>query len=187
MNRNHHDKEAFDDFYREHAVTAFAIARRRLPAHVAEEVVAEAFFLAWKKGAYQYEYQRARAWLLTVIYNLYRNVARKTSHEYVSEPSELQVVGEMRDPGGNNATEQTDLVNELDDPQYDYAWAALSAPDREVLALTYHDELRSEEIEVILGISSIALRTRLSRARSRFRSHYEKLSHANSLTQVEKP
>jgi predicted DNA-binding protein (UPF0251 family) len=48
------------------------------------------------------------------------------------------------------------------------AFAALSAPDREVLSLLAWEGLTREELSVALGVSRAAVRLRLHRARRRF-------------------
>lgn len=182
MNSTPHDKDAFDVFYTRNAAVALSVARRRLPAHLAEDVVAEAFVLAWSKGAYRYEQQRARAWLLTAVYNLYRNTLRKSAKEIASEPAVLSAFQESQVQG--SAADHPDA--RYDNEHYDHAWAELTASDREILTLAYHDQLVSADLESIFGITSLAVRTRLSRARARFRKHYEKTSQADAETQLEK-
>jgi RNA polymerase sigma-70 factor, ECF subfamily len=72
----------------------------------------------------------------------------------------------------------TDAFNDLGVPASDLidlnaAFAALSPDDRAVLALSALEGLSGDEIAIRLGIRSGAVRTRLHRARERFRRLYE--------------
>lgn len=190
MNQKSSEKEAFDSFYAANASIALSIARRRLPANIAEEIVAEAFVLAWTKKTFELEHQRARAWLLTTVYNLYRNVARKTAREVSAEPETVQLLEQDVSTRGSatfSGQATSNSPTEFENERYDRAWSALSESDREILQLAYHDDLSSSDIEAITGATARAVRTRLSRARSRFRDHYEKLSPTQSLTRLEMP
>lgn len=167
MKRDPFEESAFESFYARDARVALALARRRVGPEVAEELVAEAFLVAWRKGIHALEPEHARAWLLTTVYNLHRNLARKSSKETPVGPEGLQLI---QDSSGQQNS------REFSSDPYDRAWSELSESDREILTLAYHDDLASSDIESILGVTPRAARTRLSRARSRFKAHFLRFS-----------
>ena len=59
----------------------------------------------------------------------------------------------------------------------------LKGPDQEVLALVYWDELSYPNAAEALGIAEGALRTRLTRARGRFKELLERAEDTISATQ----
>ncbi|WP_240917873.1 sigma factor-like helix-turn-helix DNA-binding protein [Phycicoccus sp. HDW14] len=71
------------------------------------------------------------------------------------------------------------------------AWPRLTAADQEVLALAYWDDLSSPGAAAVLGISPVAFRLRLTRARRALRRHLELVESAvtrsSALTEGSRP
>lgn len=151
------------------------IERRVHPTH-AEDIASEVFLVAWRRlDDIPAGHDDARAWLfgvarLTLLAGLrgeQRRVAlgvRVLAHErLVTRP-----VGDL-DP---------DLVAQrLDLAQ---AWTRLSAVHQEALALSVWDGLDAPRAARVLGISPVAYRLRLSRARKALRAHADALPQAST-------
>lgn len=140
------------------------VQRRAHPSH-AEDVVAEAFLVMWRR--FDEVPQRpgdARAWVFGVARNLLLNTQR----------------GETRRRGlGVQLADATPAVPR-DDPHLDLvvsridlarAWTRLSAVHQEALALSAFDGLTASEAAAVIGTSPVAYRLRLSRARRALRAH----------------
>lgn len=151
----------FTQFYEAHLNAAFSAAARRVGPTAAEDIVAEAFTLAWQKDAASLEFQRGRAWLLTTVFNLCRNEVRAEQRARLHK----QTLGEQLDRLPQQLSPDTP-------PAFDAAWNEASDADRELLGLVYHDDLSVADAANALGISEQAARTRLSRARSRLRTQF---------------
>lgn len=149
------DHERLSDLFIAHSADLFAYARRRgaTPAD-AEEVVAEAFAVAWRRlddlprGA-------ERGWLFgiarRVLANQRRGAARRARHT-------ARLTGNPA-AGSTTAGLDGELRGVLD---------ALRPADRELLELAAWEEMGPTELGVVLGITANAAAIRLHRARRRF-------------------
>jgi len=153
--RSTDDHERLSDLFAAHSADLFAYARRRgaTPAD-AEEVVSDAFVVAWRRlddlpqGA-------ARGLLFAiarrVLANQRRGAARRARHAATLSG----------DPAARSTPAGLDgeLRRVLD---------ALRPADRELLELAAWEEMGPMELGVVLGISANAAAIRLHRARRRF-------------------
>jgi RNA polymerase sigma-70 factor (ECF subfamily) len=151
----------FSRLYRENArqVLAYAL-RRTASAEDAADVVAETFVVAWRRLAEVPIGDGERLWLFAVarrvLANHHRAVERRTAlGERLAETLRTELATSA--PSGGGA------------PEVLRAMSRLSADDRELLLLVSWDELSPREAAAVLGISSIAARSRLHRARRRLR------------------
>jgi len=141
--------------------------RRRDPAH-AEDVTAEAFLTAWRRfEELPGSPGDARAWLFGIARNVLLNERRGSSRRQalgvrLAQPS-VATPGESDDDLGAVAV-RLDLAR---------AWTLLTETHQEVLALAVFDDLSAPEGAAVLGISPVAFRLRLSRARRTLRLHLE--------------
>jgi RNA polymerase sigma-70 factor, ECF subfamily len=150
----------FGALYRDHAraVLAYAV-RRAATADDAADVVAEAFLVAWRRGADVPSGDAARLWLY--------GVARRTlANQRRGERRRTRLAARMR------AEMPAVLAAALPSPtaadhEVLTAIAALRESDREVLLLSAWEQLSPAEIAEVLGISPLAVRSRLHRARRR--------------------
>lgn len=101
-----------------------------------------------------------RAWLLTVARREYIDYRRAQ----VFDLSRFLAWGRQPDPMSAAGSLRQDI---------EVALQQLSDADREVLLLVAVDELAPKEAAHVLGITPVALRQRLSRARQRFASALE--------------
>jgi RNA polymerase sigma-70 factor, ECF subfamily len=136
---------------------------RRVPPSQAEDVVADVFVVVWRRlRDMPPARSEARAWIFgiarLVILNTTRGDRRRAALEIrLVDPTVLSpLVG--TDP--EVVARRVDLGR---------AWPRLAASDQEALALAYWEHLSSPEAAAILGISPVAFRLRLTRARRHLR------------------
>jgi DNA-directed RNA polymerase specialized sigma24 family protein len=137
-----------------HASAVYRYARSRLPAAEAEDVVAEVFAVAWRKGELP---DNPRAWLLGVARRVMANQVR-------AQQRRIALVERVRAhpvPAGQDGAR---LVGELDELRRAMAAAELSTP----------------EVAQVLGCTTATAATRVHRARRRLRAAYEQLTEEGS-------
>jgi RNA polymerase sigma factor (sigma-70 family) len=153
----HFDRQSAEARFREvfshlGAVTAYA---RRRGSKDPDGVAAEAMTIAWRRLA-DVPADDPLPWLLRTARNLVLAEARRTARPLPwREPEHL-------DP----------LPLELD-PALERALAALSHLDREALLLVAWEDLTPGQAAKVLGISPVAFRVRLLRARRRLQAGLE--------------
>ena len=154
-----------ETLYKGHADRVLRYAQRRVPAHDAEEVVAQTFLVAWRP-AHDIPQDDPLPWLFGIARNVIRNLQRSDRRQ-----TRLAArIATLRSEG-DEAREQQELPDELRD-----ALASLSPDDREVLLLIAWDELDQTQAAAAMGWSKTNFRLRLHRARKRLR---QRLSNSN--------
>lgn len=150
--------DQFPDFYRKHYRLILTVAQQRLGTTAdAEDVTAEVFRVAWVRhddGA-----PLTLPWLYTTLRNLIGNEYRRQGRlgSFVSDAGPILTGDDSFGPATDDAIEVRRALRRL------------SNADRELLYMAYWEELSRAEIASILGISAIAVRIRLMRAREQFR------------------
>lgn len=138
------------------------VERRTQPSQ-AEDVVADAYLVAWRRLAdLPVDLGDARAWLF--------GVARRTMMQQVrgeQRRNALAVRIAKVSPMTLTASDADLVAQRLDVAQ---AWSQLSAVHQEALALTIWDGLDTSQAATVLGISPVAYRLRLSRGRRALRA-----------------
>ncbi len=141
------------------------VSRRVHPSH-AEDVVADTFLVAWRRlDAIPAETGDARAWLFgttrKVLLNDRRGLRRR-------EALAVRI-------GDAAATAVTDLEPEQLADRLDLAaaWRRLTDTEQETFALAVWDDLTGPQAASVLGISPVAYRLRLTRARRSLRRHLD--------------
>lgn len=151
----------FVELYEENARDLLAYAQRRIPvAEDAADLVAEVFLVAWRRLGEVPRGAEARLWLY--------GVARRTlSHQRRGELRRAQLDERLR-----SELTAAALVLPPADPGSApvlRGLARLGEEDREILLLAGWEELAPRQISRVLGISTVATRSRLHRARRRLR------------------
>jgi RNA polymerase sigma factor (sigma-70 family) len=154
----------FADFYRRHYWLVLAFAQRRLrDEETAREVAADTFRIAWSKmhqrGAYEL------AWLYTIARNLLGNEYRRQFREQAL----LRRVGDGLAAGPVQT--EGNLVRE--------ALLELRDKDRDILYLTYWEELSAARLSAVLGCSEATAWKRLSRARKALQHILQQKGHTH--------
>ena len=155
----------FGGLYRDQgrAILAYALRRVEDPEDAAD-VVAETFLVAWRRLDEVPIAARARLWLFgvarRVIANRHRAERRRTRlAERLAESLRTELATRPAPAG-----EAAEVLR---------AMGGLGDDDRELLLLVSWEELSPGEAARVLGISSLAARSRLHRARRRLRGLLE--------------
>jgi RNA polymerase sigma-70 factor (ECF subfamily) len=161
---DHHDR--FRSLYASHfdALLVYALRRVSRPED-AGDVVADTFLVAWRRRSTVPAGDDARLWLYGVARHVLANQRRgDRRRDRLGEALRERLAASTHlwtEPDPSAAVTGTLVVRD--------ALARLGDLDREVLTLTAWEELEPRHIAEVLGISAQAVRTRLSRARSRLR------------------
>ena len=159
-----------NDLYREHArdILGYALRRTRDPEDAAD-VVAETFLVAWRRlGEVPFDGE-ARLWLYGTARHVLANHDRGARRrDRLTERLREELRQQL--PVVHRTGEGSDLLEAL---------AGLGEADRELLMLIGWEELTPTQAARALGISPLAARTRLHRARRRLRTRLAKQSSSN--------
>ncbi|MDR3691210.1 MAG: sigma-70 family RNA polymerase sigma factor [Fimbriimonas sp.] len=156
------DTRAFEDLYSKYYEKVFAIARGVLmDADEAADAVQEVFTLVYRHLGRFDRRSRFSTWLFRVAVNRSIQEARRT--RYRSRTVELTEAVTRAAP------EEPDTS----DPKVQSTMAKLAPADRALLVLFYWEELSLQDIADSIGCGVNAAKTRLYRARERFRVLYE--------------
>lgn len=142
----------FEALYLEHGNAVLRYARRRASSDIADDVTAETFAIAWRK--LEKAPDEPLGWLLAI--------ARRTlANQRRSDSRRIALIDRIRH---QPAALSPDIGS---DGALAAALRKLSDRDREVLLLVHWDDLSPSQAQAALGISAVAFRTRLHRARRR--------------------
>lgn len=108
----------------------------------------------WREGS------DLRAWLFTIMHNIYVNQVRRWNNS-------PQLVGMPAEENAPSQPSTAELSVELRD--LDLAVAALPPDQREILLMVALEGLRYREVATILGVPEGTVMSRLSRARQQLR------------------
>lgn len=154
--------DAFRALYAEHfdAVLGFALRRVDRPEDAAD-VTADTFLVAWRRLAHVPPGAETRAWLYgvarRVLANQRRGEGRRTA---LGSRLRRELATHVPDAAGE-VVQRADVTA---------AMRRLSARDQEVLELHLWESLEPREIADVLGVTTVVVRPRLSRARARLRA-----------------
>lgn len=159
-------EERLRALFEEHGRGLLGYALRRVSrAEDAADVVAETMLVAWRRLDDVPDGAEARLWLFGVARRVLANQRRG---------------GRRRDRLGERLRQELRAQVGLDPApmvvtsvDVRAAFDGLSADDREVLQLTAWEGLEPAEIATVLGLSAVAVRSRLHRARGRLRERLE--------------
>jgi RNA polymerase sigma-70 factor (ECF subfamily) len=155
------EEARLESLFYEHFSAVRAYTRRRAPEVMVDDVVAETFFVAWRKIDHLPD--DVRPWLL--------GVARKTlSTQLRSARRRTSLVEKLK------SAEPAEAFSQVDSPDSELVASLqrLSAADQEILALAAWEELEPREAAVVLGVSPAWYRVRLHRAKRRLLRELER-------------
>lgn len=164
------DALAFSELYRRHADAIYRFCFKSTASRAdAEEITSEVFLDAWRKrkSVWIDTTQSLRPWLFGVAANRIRNQRRllaRRSGVLNRQPKERPVPDFAGDVAGR-LDDERQMAEVLE------ALSALSEIDRQILQLCVWEELSTEQVGQILNLSTPAVRTRLSRAKSHLRAN----------------
>lgn len=154
-------QERFRELYSTHADAVLGYSLRRVSrSEDAADIVSETFVVAWRRLCDVPEGDGARLWLY--------GVARRTLANHRRGEGRRAALGErLRHDLAHAVPDHAFAVTEQEALRS--ALSRLADRDREVLELAAWEELEPREIAEVLGISAVAVRSRLSRSRARLR------------------
>jgi RNA polymerase sigma factor (sigma-70 family) len=158
--RSARDPEVFEEIFERHAASVWSYARRRIGADAAEDVVADAFLIAFaRRESFDPAYDSARPWLIGIATNLIRHRLRdERAHlAAIGKVSEPPPVDEFDDPGRFDAQRMRPLLVD--------GLMSLSNDDRETFLLVALGELTYAEAALALGVPVGTVRSRMHRIR----------------------
>jgi len=171
------ERQALADLYARYQRQIFAYLLQLTPDRgLAEEILQDTFVAVWK-NAHTFE-QRAtvQTWLL--------GIARRQAHNTLRQHTVLFALEEELETLPANEPKPEDAL--LASTHRDILIAAfqrLATPHREVLILTFIEELPQQEIAQLLHIPLGTVKSRLSNARRQLRSHLADI-HAEEESQL---
>jgi RNA polymerase sigma-70 factor (ECF subfamily) len=146
-------------------VLAYAL-RRSVDAQDAADVVAEAFLVAWRRLDDVPLHGEARLWLYGVARRVLANQQRsERRRERLAERLSRELPAAL--DSAPLPPPETGAIRA--------ALAELEPEDQEILRLSGWEELSPRQIAVVLGISQVAGRSRLHRARHRLRAALQRV------------
>jgi RNA polymerase sigma-70 factor (ECF subfamily) len=156
------EEARLESLFYEHFSAVRTYTRRRAPEALVDDVVAETFFVAWRKIDHLPD--DVRPWLL--------GVARKTlSTQLRAARRRTSLVEKLKTAERADAAfsqvdaSDTELVDSL---------KSLSPTDQEILALAAWEDLKPREAAIVLGVSPAWYRVRLHRAKRRLLRELER-------------
>jgi len=154
-------EETFRRLYSEHfdLVLGFALRRVDRPEDAAD-VTADTFLVAWRRLAHVPPGDEARPWLYGVARRVLANQRRGTLRRTALGDRLRRELATSVPDSSDDVVQRADVTE---------AMRRLSARDQEVLELHLWEGLESREIAEVLGLTTVVVRPRLSRARTRLR------------------
>ncbi len=165
-NRDTFDGKRYEEVY-EGTYTDLVrfVVRRGYPSDRAEDVVSEAFMVAWKRlKDLPHDLGECRAWLFGITRRLMLAEQRADSR---GRQLSIRIAGQL------TVDERTLTHDDLIATAVDltHAWKRLTAVHQEALSLSVWEGLTGAQAAQVLGISPVAFRIRLSRARRLLKHH----------------
>ncbi|TWD81378.1 RNA polymerase sigma-70 factor (ECF subfamily) [Kribbella amoyensis] len=137
--------------------------QRRAPEAQVEDVVEEAFLVAWRRlEDVPRQASDARAWMFGIVRKTILNNQRGTRRQQALAVRLAEATTTWSPDDADLVARQVDLRR---------AWKQLSAVQQEALALVVIDDLSARQAAAVLGVTPVVFRLRLSRARHALRAH----------------
>lgn len=159
------DAQAFERFYDATVGYAQALARRMLAAHDLDDVLAEAYFQAWRE-ANRFDAARGSpvTWLLTIVRSRALDLLRRhrASHECEAPESLAEPAADVPGPQELLASVEAGCALHA-------ALAALSPQERWLLGLAYFRELTHAQISLATGLPLGTVKSSILRAQGKLR------------------
>lgn len=162
------EPERFRELFERHFGPTLAFLRRRVGPHLAEDLALETFALAFtRRGSYDHSRADARPWLFGIATNVLRHHHRAERRKLLAYARTGVDPDLGTDPGYEAA--ESRMEARAAGPALAVALANLRSDERDVLLLYAWADLTYAEIADALSVPIGTVRSRLSRARSRFR------------------
>lgn len=165
------DPERFAALFDRYAVELHRYVARRLDPATADDLVSEAFLIAFRDRARFATWRTsARPWMYGIVTRLIDSHRRVEARKY--RALARNGVGPNEDSHEERVTSR--LAAEKETRQLGVALRRLAPRDRHVLFLHVWQELRYEDVAEALGVPVGTVRSRLNRARRKLRAELDK-------------
>jgi RNA polymerase sigma-70 factor (ECF subfamily) len=155
-------EERFRALYADAYADLLRFAQRRMHPSHAEDIVAEAFLVAWRRAdELPGETDDARAWLFGIARNCLLNGVRGQGRQNALTVRIAETAPAASADGPEDAAVQR--------AELAVAWSRLTAGEQEVLSLAVFEGLTSAQAARVMGISATSYRLRLMRVRRALR------------------
>ena len=151
----------FHRLFDEHEAAMREYCSRRLGGHDANDAAAEVFLVAWRRIDEVPDGEDALLWLYGVARNVVRNASRSRQRRTRLGAKAAST------PSNRGAGVEEIVVRRQEDRLVLQAMSELSDDDQELLRLQLWEELSRAQIAEVLGISTDAVGSRLTRAKKR--------------------
>lgn len=152
---------AFRSLYESAYSDLLKFVQRRTETANAEDVVAEAFLIVWRRfSEVPAREDDARAWVFGIARNLLLNARRGEQRRQALGVRLAETAVSHRPSHADMVSSRVDLGR---------AWALLSEVHQETLGLAIFENLSAPQAAQVVGISPVAFRLRLARARRSLR------------------
>ena len=133
--------------------------------HRADDLVQDTLARAWEKRGLWRAGSDLRAWLFTIMHNVHVNQFSMRQREY----AQTSLDADDGPPAGWELAVRATQADRVELSEVLVQIGRLPVEQREVLMLAAVEELRYEEIGVVLGVPIGTVMSRLSRAREKLR------------------
>lgn len=152
------DNNAFEVLFHRHYPGIHRFLRARVGADAADDVAAETFATAFRRrNDYDPAVSEAGPWLFGIAINLL-HAHRKTEQRWLRGRAELARTAAPREEPGISSAAADALL-------------ALTWDERNLILLYAWADLSYEQLSLVIGVPIGTIRSRLSRTRSKVRSH----------------
>lgn len=128
--------------------------------HQSDDLVQDCLDRAWSRMSQWQSDSNLRAWLFTIMHNLYVNNLRSQYQTTTFEMTDHRETADHRQPGQEGMLQMRDL---------EIALGCLNDEQREVLMLVCVEGMRYEEVAQVLSVPTGTVMSRLHRARETLR------------------
>lgn len=161
------EEHSFRTVYEATYADLVRFVQRRSHHDHAEDIVSEAFLVVWRRfDEAPSQLDDVRAWVFGITRHLLLNDRRSDQRRRALGVRLTLTTTAVVEDGSLGVVDRVDLGR---------AWRLLSDTHQEVLALAVFEELRAPQAALVLAISPVAFRLRLSRARRALRLHLDHL------------
>jgi RNA polymerase sigma-70 factor (ECF subfamily) len=171
------DADAVSELYTRHvdAVFGFAVRRCRNPEDVADLVSTVFLEMFSAAGSYDRRRGEVRVWLLGIAARCLAN-QRRSEHRRSELVARLGTAPELRGDEHERVEAMLDAARLV--PSVERALAALTDAEQDLFLLVAHDGLSVADAARALGLTPVAGRMRLARARRKLRAAMKPGGHA---------
>ena len=164
----HRDETRFADLYERYRSPVWLYCRRRVGINRADDAMGEVFLAVWRRIGDSPAPDDALPWLYRIAYLTISNQWRSTGRRRRLEDKMSALGVTPPAPIADQVVVREEVRRVVSIVQQ------MRKPDAEILRLAAWEQLNTDQIASVLGVSPDAAKQRLSRARKRLTRMYEK-------------